>query len=71
MLHRDKHIGHSLYRVVKHDNIFRIMEIYNDGTSFVKTYSPDKWDHVEDALIMLSMIGCEQYYTDRSRAFCF
>ena len=71
MLHRDKKIGNSLYRVVKHDNDFRIMEIYNDGAMFAKSYSKARWQHVEDALQELDAIRCERYYTDTSRHLNF
>ena len=64
MLHRDKTIGHSLYRVVKHDDRFKIMEIFNDGKSFAKKYSKESWDTADDAIQQLVLISCERYYTD-------
>lgn len=71
MLHRDKKIGNSLYRVVKHDDGFRIMEIYNKGASFAKAYSKARWQYVEDALQELSLISCERFFTDNSRQLRF
>ncbi len=64
MLHRDKRIGHSLYRVVKHGDIFRIMEIFNDDKSFAKHYSKESWDTADDAIQQLASISRERFYSD-------
>lgn len=65
MLHRDKKIGKSLYRIVKHDGEgYRVMEIYNDGKTFAKAYSNEQWDRVDDALQQLTLIDKERFYTD-------
>lgn len=65
MLHRDKIIGKSLYRIVKHTGEgFRIMEIFNDGRTLAKAYSKRQWQRVDDALLELQHIDRERYYTD-------
>ena len=73
LIHRDKKIGHSLYRVVQRDGAFAIMEIYNsaDGHTFSKAYSRTRWQYVEEALQELKNISCERYYTDPSKSIKF
>ena len=65
MLHRDKHIGKSLYRIVKNPGEpFRIMEIFNDGKTFSKAYSHETFELFDDAAAVLTTISRERYYTD-------
>lgn len=64
MLHRDKRIGKSLYRVVKEIYGYRILEIYNDSKEFCTRKSMEKYDTVDEALQQLNTINRERYYTD-------
>jgi len=71
MLHRDKTIGKSLYRVVARPGGYAIREIYNDGKSFAMGLSKQFFQTVDAALEELSHISTEQYYTDPSRQVRF
>ena len=63
MLHRDKKIGKSLYRIVKSGELFRIMEIYNDSKTFAKNYSK-YYNSFEEAYEQLKNIDRERFFTD-------
>ena len=67
MLHRDKRIGKSLYRVVKEIYGYRILEIYNDSKEICTRKSMEKYDTVDEALRQLDIIDRERYYTDPTR----
>ena len=47
MLHRDKTIGKSLYRVVARPGGYAIREIYNDGKSFAMGLSKQIFQTVD------------------------
>ena len=63
MLHRDRRIGKSLYRIVKDGESFRIMEIYNDSKTLAKNYSP-RYRDFEEAAEHLKHINRERFFTD-------
>lgn len=63
MLHRDRRIGKSLYRIVKDGESFRIMEIYNDSRTLAKSYSP-RYRDFEEAAERLKHINRERFFTD-------
>lgn len=67
MLHRDKRIGKSLYRVVKEINGYKILEIYNDSKEFCTRKSMDTYYTSDEALQQLSSIDRERYYTDPTK----
>lgn len=71
MLHRDKRIGKSLYRVVSRPGGYAIKEIYNDyngkSETFAMGISKQIYPNVDDALTDLSKISVERYYTDDSK----
>lgn len=63
MLHRQKIIGKSIYRIVSEDGVYRIMELYPYRQHFItKTYG--NWDRVDDAIRELESIDRERQYTD-------
>ena len=69
MLHRDKRIGKSLYRIVARHGGYAIREFYNDGgESFAVGLSKQIYPTVDEALGELSKISTERYYNDTSRA---
>lgn len=61
MLHRDKRIGKSIYRITKELTGYKILEIYK-GTQVAKS----KYTHgtIDDAIQELHSINRERYYTD-------
>lgn len=68
MMHRDKRIGKSLYRVVARQGGYTIREFYNDGGStFAVGMCKTIYTTVDEALQELNTIHCERYFTDPSK----
>lgn len=55
MLHRDKRIGKSLYRITKELTGYKILEIYNDSKEFCTRKSMDTYDTTDEALQQLAL----------------
>lgn len=67
MLHRDKRIGKSLYRITKELTGYKILEIYNDSKEFCTRKSMNTYDTTDEALQQLALIDRERYYTDPTK----